>query len=47
VLGKRKGIAVLSLKAKRPDGKVTFYITSDTSKSGYDPGSGSAAFMVN
>lgn len=33
-------------KTKRPEGKGTYYVTADASKSGYDPGSGSTTFEV-
>ena len=40
------GKVTFTLKTKRPDGKGTYYVTADASKSGYVPGSGSTTFEV-
>ena len=41
------GVAKFSFKPKRLDGKGTYSVTADASKSGYAPGSGSVTFVVN
>jgi len=40
------GKVTFTLKTKRPDGKGTYSVTADASKSGYDPGTGSITFKV-